>query len=281
MGRRRRAGVIVAVVGGALLALVLVRAAIRPSHDRDWKPEHARIPRAAFDASRVTVENVRDFRWTGPDRAEERWDTRTYDLDSLRTVWLVLSVFDPEDPGPAHSALSFGFAGDEYLCVSVEARKEVGEGYSIWKGMARRYELIYVLGDERDLVRTRAVDRADEVFLFPIRTTPDKARALLRDILDTANRLAERPRFYDTLTENCTTVLRDHVNRVTPGRIPPSWRVLLPGYSDVLLRQLDLLDDDADLAVVRERYRINDRARAAADAPDFSVRIRDVPDSLR
>jgi hypothetical protein len=171
--------------------------------------------------------------------------------------------------------LSFGFADGSYLVISVEARKEVGESYSVWRGLVRQYELMYVIGDERDLVLTRAVYRPDEVFLYPIRTTPEKIRALLVDMLKSADALPGHPEFYNTLTNNCTTRLWRHVEDVAPGRIPPSWKILLPGYSDELIRSLGLLNTDLGIDAARRRFRINDRARRYAGSPDFSRRIRE------
>ena len=46
------------------------------------------------------------------------------------------------------------------------------------------------------------------------------------------NKLAREPEFYDTLTNNCTTNIRNHINHLKPDEVPYDYRVLLPGYSD-------------------------------------------------
>jgi len=258
----------VAVYAGILLFT-------HPSNDRNWKPEHRRMPVAVFDGNLVHVGDVRDFRYVSADSSLPRWYDRTYDLDRIATLWYVLAVFHPEESrGPAHGMLSFGFDDGSYVVISVEARKEVGESYSTWLGLCHKYEILYVVGDERDLILTRAVYRSDEVYLYPVRTTREKIRALFVDMLRKANDLREHPEFYNTLTDNCTSKLRDHVNAISPGRVPSTWRVVLPGYSDVLLENLGLLDSSLDLEQARRRFRINDRARAAAGRSDFSTRIR-------
>lgn len=247
----------------------------RPATDRDWIPEHARQPQAAFAGDLVTITDLRDFR-EGPDGAVRRDHlNRTYDLSRLQSLWYVLAVFHPDGwRGPAHSMFSFGFDDGSYLVVSVEARKEVGETYSVWKGLRNQYEMIYVLGTEEDLVRTRAVYRPDDVYLYPVDVAPDNIRRLLAGMLEGANRLADHPEFYNTVTNNCTTRLRDHANQVRPGFIPHSWKVQLPGFSDELVRDLGLIDSSLPLEQERRKYYINARAREAADAPDFSARIR-------
>lgn len=277
MGRRMKRVLIAAAA--ALLVVLLASALIRPSHDRDWLPEHARLVRAEFAGDTVRVANVRDFRRRADGTVAEAWDDRVYDLSRLERLWYVLAVFDGEGwRGPAHGMFSFGFAGGDYVSVSVEARKEVGESYKWWQGLFRKYELIYVVGDERDLVLTRAVHRPDVVYMFPVAATPEKIRELFVDMLEGANALLETPAFYNTFTDNCTSRLRDHVNEIAPGRIPPTWRTVLPGYSDELMASLGLLDSDLPLAAARRRYMINERAKRHAGADDFSRAVRRDPD---
>lgn len=269
--RRRR----VLVPLGILAVLWLGWFSVRPSHDRNWQEALAVLPSVHFDGDVATIEGVRDFRWKSLTEFDARYDTRTYDLSQVTSLWYCLSIFHPDGwQGPAHSLLSFGFADGRYLAVSVEARKEKDEGYSIYRGMAKRFELMYVLGDERDLIANRAALRPDSVLLYPIRATPEAISKILRDVLEAAERLRQRPEFYHTITNNCTTRLRDHVNHVAPGLIPPSWKVLLPGYSDELLEQLDLIDADLPLEEARAHFDIKDVATDAVGADDFSQRIR-------
>ncbi|MBU0741204.1 DUF4105 domain-containing protein [bacterium] len=264
-----------AVVAAAAIVAALVFAMIRPSQDRDWVHEHARLPWAEFEDDLVRIHDVRDFRHGADGAVTRRYEDRIYDLRWLDTLWYVLAVFDGEGwRGPAHGMFSFGFADGEYVVISIEARKEVGETYSWWRGLFKAYELIYVVGDERDLVLTRAVYRPDVVYMFPVAAAPQKIRDLLVSMLAKANALHREPEFYNTLTDNCTSRLRDHVNAIAPGRIPPSWKVALPGYSDELMESLGLLGSDLPLAEARRLYMINDRARRHARAADFSRAIR-------
>jgi hypothetical protein len=173
-----------------------------------------------------------------------------------------------------HTMLSFGFAGDEHLAVSVEIRKEAGESFGALKGFFNQYEIMYVVGDERDLIGLRTNYRLDDVYVYPTQATPQKARELFVDVMTRVNKLADSPEFYNTLTNNCTTNIRNHINRLTPDRVPYDYRVLLPGCSDQLAYELGLLKTDGSFAETRRRSRTNYLAFLYRDRPDFSAKIR-------
>ncbi len=258
-----------------IVVLILWWISQTPSHDRTWQVGLTRLPGITFDDDLITITNFRNFDWRADGTCDEQWETRTYDLSEVESLWYCLSVFNPDGwHGPAHSILSFGFADGRYLAVSVEARKEVGEQYSVWKGMVRRYELMYVIGDERDLIRNRVAFRPDDVWLYPLQATPDFIRNLLLETLRGAEALRGRPQWYNTISDNCTSKLHDHADAIAPGRIPASWKIILPGYSDELLQSLNLIAGDLDLDEARARYYVKNRAATALDAADFSRAIR-------
>jgi hypothetical protein len=177
--------------------------------------------------------------------------------------------------GAAHTFVSFEFEGDQFVSISVEIRKEKGETFSAHKGLLNKYELMYVIADERDVIKLRSNYRKDQVFLYPGRTTPEKGRQLFVDMLNRANALGEKPEFYNTLTNTCTTNIVAHVNDITPKKIPFSFKVLMPAHSDELALKVGLIDTDLPLEEARAKYKINDRAMKYADDPNFSVRIRE------
>lgn len=269
----RTALMVLAAAAFAILATLLVRT---PSGERDWAQDQARLPSISIAGNRVTLEGVRDFSHTKEGIAEIRWRDETVDLADVRRVWLVLAPFVSRFRGLAHSFLSFEIDGGRYLAISVEARRETGEGYSLLGGLLQGFELAYVIGTEEDLIGLRAL-RGDRIYLYPTAASPDQARALLIDILERARTTQERPEFYNTLWNNCTTNLRDHVNRVTGADLPWGWGVMLPGYSDRLALDHGLLDTDLDLDGARRRFRADERARAALDdgLEGFSRRIRE------
>jgi hypothetical protein len=223
----------------------------------------------------VRVDSVRNFAYTARDRFTPAYDSRTYDLDKLTGVWFVLTPFSKSWRGPAHSFLTFGFADSQFVSISVEARREPGESYGPLAGLFEQYDLIYVVGDERDVIGQRAAFNDYPVYLYPIRAPRDRVKRVFVEMLARANRLRERPEFYNTLTNNCTSNVVDHVNGVAPGTVPASWKTILPGYTDDVALRLGLIDTKLGLDAARERFRINAAARRYVGARDFSLRIRD------
>jgi hypothetical protein len=273
---RRSAPVAAALAGSLLVVWVAVRvAAGAPSDDRVWAVEQAVAPSVTMTGSRVRVDGVRDFRHHPAAEPEIVYRTESFDLGQVRTVWFALAPFARSWRGLAHTFVSFGLDDGRFLSVSVEARRERDEAYSLVGGLTRRFEVAYVIGTESDLIGLRAL-RGDTLYLYPSRATPEQARALLADMLGRAEALRARPEFYHTLANNCATNLRDHVNRVVAEPLPFGWGVLFPGWSDELALGRGLLATDLPLEQARRRFRVDEAARAAlaAGASGFSERIR-------
>jgi hypothetical protein len=244
-----------------------------PSNDRDWIPEHRLLASADIDGDNLHVKNVRNCEFYSYRDCLVDHDDRAYDLAKLQSVDFVMVPFN-ESPALAHTMLSFGFADGEYLGVSVEVRLERGESYSPTLGMFGQFELIYVVADERDLIRVRTEHRDVDVLVYRARATPEQARRLLVDVMQRVNQLRDHPEFYDTLSNNCTTNIVRHINQLAPGRVPYDYRVLLPGFADHLAYELGLLDTSVPFAELKARARINDLALQYKNDPRFSQRIR-------
>ncbi|HVG06663.1 MAG TPA: DUF4105 domain-containing protein [Thermoanaerobaculia bacterium] len=236
-------------------------------------PDQARLPRVELDGRRVRVHNLRNARYRSTSDYDVAWEERTYDLDRLRSAWFAVEPFAGWK-GPAHTLMSFGFEDDNFLAISVEIRKERGEEFSPWKGLVRQYEIMYVLGDERDLIGLRTNHRRDRVYLYPVRAPRERIEQMLVGMLRRANRLAEEPEFYNTLTSSCTTNIVRHVNELVPGRVPWSYKVVLPGYSDELAYDLGLIDTDLPFAEAQRHFRIDEKAQRFGDGEGFSEKIR-------
>ncbi len=247
--------------------------AVAPSNHRDWTPDQALLSYAEFAGDQVHVHNIRNCNYLNEDEYIVEHYNRTIDLKQVESVDFLVVPF-PDMPNLAHTMLSFGLGNGDYLALSVEIRKERDEAYAAWKGSLRQYELMYVLGDERDLIKLRTNHRQDDVYLYRGQATSEQTRALLVDVLKRANKLRDKPEFYDTLTNNCTTNLVRHVNHLRPHRVPYSYQVLLPGHSDRLAHRLGLLDTDLPFEELKIRSRINTLAMRYSDADDFSDKIR-------
>lgn len=246
-----------------------------PRSDRSWAVDHARAVRADLGADSIILHDVRDFVWHGPEEFEERYRTERIDLDEVVAVWFVLAPFAERWRGLAHSFVSFEFTDDRFLSVSVEARREEAEGYSLARGLWRGFETTYVVGTESDLIGLRAI-RGDTLFLYPSRATPEQARSMFVDMMQRAEDLRSSPEFYHTILNNCNTNLRTHVNRVASEPLPWGWGILLPGYSDALALRHRLLATELDIEAARERYRIDEKAKAAIGSGDaFGARLRE------
>ena len=260
-----------------LLVVVVAGATVvsrrRPTHERAWVAEQALLPSVLMTGDQVHVRNVRNFTYRSGTDFTPGYRDHTYELGKLRRVWFGLSPFTRDWRGPAHAFLSFEFADGQYVAVSVEARREAGETYSIWKGAMRHYELIYVIGEERDLVGVRVL-KDDPVYLYPMRATPEQTRALFVRMMRRARQVEQRPEFYNTFSNNCTTNILEPVNEIAEKDIPFGLEILLPGYSDKLAHERGLIDTELTLEQARRRFEVNERAHAAMAAPDFSARIR-------
>ena len=246
-----------------------------PRGDRTWIPEQAVLAEATIDRGVARVHNLRDFSYTARTEFTVRYADRTYDLNKLTSVWYVLTPFNDDWRGPAHSFVSFGFADSQFVSISVEARREPGETYDAFTGLFRRFELMYVIGDERDLIGQRAAFSDDRVYLYPIKASPERMRFMFVSMLERANKLRTNPEFYNTFTNNCTSNVVAHVNRIEPNAVPSGYKTLMPGYTDEVAMKLGLIDTKLDIERARERFQINARARKYITDPQFSFRIRE------
>ena len=254
-------------------AFVFWWSTIEASNDRHWQPDVAELAAAEIDGNEVTLRNVRRFAYRGADAFTPAWHDRTVDLGKLETLDL-FAVYWMGD-AIAHIMLSFGFAGEEPVTISIETRKELGEDYSTIAGFFRRYELYYVVSEEPDVVALRTTWREppEDVYLYRVEVPEEAISRLFLHYLGEINRLNDEPKWYNTLTTNCTTAIATHV-RALGGDLPLTWRVILSGYFPSLLYDRGVLDQSLPYEELRARSLINERAQAALGADDFYARIR-------
>jgi hypothetical protein len=263
---------------GVLLAAALAwYFSIEPSNDRDWLPENARLAHATVEGDIVTLHDIRDFSYRSETDFTPAYTTRRFDLRQLEGVDLVASYW--MGPHIAHVFVSFAFADGEHLTVSIEARKEKGEGYSTVNGFFRQYELMYVVASERDLIGLRTNYRQDppeQVYVYRVAGELQQARRFFMAYVEQINALTRRPAFYNSLTTNCTTNIWMH-SLTNPGHLPFSWKVLASGHvPEYLYENGRLVTGGLPFAELQQRALVNARAQAAgAAAADFSRRIRE------
>jgi hypothetical protein len=256
----------------AILVILFLR--IPASNDRDWQPEVSVTPHAEINGDIVTIYGVRNFDYRTESDFTPRWEERTYDVRKLDSADIIAVYWAGK--AIAHVMLSFGFAGEDYLAVSIETRKEKGESYSTLAGFFRNYELYYVIADERDVIRVRTTYRQpqEDVYIYRVSGSRENLRRVFLEYLTSINELRDRPVFYNTLTTNCTTSILLHT-RVNPESPPFSWKILLSGYVPDYLYELGRLDTTMPFAELEKVSRVNERAHAADQDPAFSQRIRE------
>jgi len=266
-----------AVWGVGMLAILVWWGTLRPSNDLEWQPDVAKLAWFGVNGNQLTVHNVRDFDYRSENDFTPHYEDRVYDLSQLRGVDLFMSYWG--SPAIAHTIMSWDFEGARPLAISIETRKTRSQEYSAIKGFFRQYNIIYVVADERDIVRLRTNYRHEEVYLYRLKATPEQARALLMDYAASMNALIETPAFYNALVDNCTTSIRHHVTRVEANPPRMDWRLLANGYGDQMLYERGSIDTRLPFEELRARSHINARANALDKDPEFSRGIRNgVPD---
>ena len=268
LSRQRRAFIFfIALFAGVVAWWV----SIMPSHHRPWRPEVAVMPRATIDGDRVHITGVRDFDYRSRDDFTVRYEEREVQLSHLTGLDFFVSYWSE---GPvAHTFVSFIFDNAAPLSISIETRPEVGEGFDPLASLFKQFELIYVVGNERDLVRVRTNFRKETVYLYRLNSPVENVRRLLLVYLERINELADRPEFYHLLTNSCTINIIRYANAA--GRTGQfNIRHLLNGLIDSYLYHSGRVDTTLPFEELRRRSLINDVAQAADDAPNFSDRIR-------
>ncbi|MGB8892811.1 MAG: DUF4105 domain-containing protein [Pseudolabrys sp.] len=265
--QRRMSGVLIVL----FLGVVAWWISISPSHDREWRPEVAVMPRAVVDGDNVRITGVRDFDYRSQNDFTVRYEERKIQLSHLTNLDFFVSYWSEGLVG--HTFLSFIFDNAPPLSISIETRPEAGEGFDPVASLFKQFELIYVVGNERDLVKVRTNYRGETVYLYRLNTSPDDARRLLMVYLKRINELADRPEFYHLLSNSCTINIIRYANAAgRAGRF--DIRHLLNGIIDSYLYHSGRVDTTLPFDELRRHSLINEAAQAADDAPDFSDRIR-------
>jgi hypothetical protein len=248
---------------------------LKPTNDAAWQPNVDRTGWADIDGDTVTVHNVRNCDYRTETDYTPRWDVRSYELSKLRGADIFITHWGPK--WIAHPILSFDFGEGRHVAFSIETRMKVGQSYSAVEGFFRQFELIYLVADERDVIRLRTNYRkGEEVCLYHLRLPLQDVRLLLTGYLRHLNQLHERPEWYNAAADNCTTSVRRDI-KATLGHPARAfdWRLLANGYMDEMMYEDGYFAGDLPFAELKERAHINQAARAADKDPDFSARIRE------
>jgi hypothetical protein len=244
---------------------------IAPTNERLWADDVAQITHGGLDGNRVTLQNVRNFDWRSNTDYTQRWETRSYDLDKLTSVDMIMSYWDGW--AIAHMLISFGFDDAQHVAFSVEVRRRKNAAYSELGGFFKRDGLSIIAADERDVIRVRTNIRGEDDYLYRIRMPVAAMRSLFVGYVEQADALVDTPRFYNTITVNCTTLVYHMMKRIV-GYLPWSYRLLFTGYLPAYVYGVEGLDQRFTLAELRALGRITDRARQSDRSDSFSADIR-------
>ena len=272
---QRRPALGLAVFAVAFTVLLVWWQLLRPSNNHIWANDVAQMVTGMLDGNRVTLNNVRNFDWRSDSDYTQRWEKRYFDLDHLNSVDMIMSYWS--GPAIAHMLVSFGFDDANHLVFSVETRPEQGESFSEIGGFFNEFELSIVAADERDVIRVRTNVRGEDDYLYRINMPIPAMRSLFLAYIGEANKLARTPRFYNTVTANCTTLVYHMMKRIV-GYLPWDFRLLLTGYLPEYVYRIGGLSPHYSFEELRARGRITARAKGADRSESFSADIRrDIP----
>jgi hypothetical protein len=230
--------VLVVVVAGLLLYL----GTKTPSNDRVWDPSFSKLNTVeTLKDGSVVIRNLRNFTYGASTVENREWNDVTINLGDIESAYFFLDHFSPNRQ-VGHTFISFHLKDGSTVAFSIEARREATETYSFIGGFLNRYELQYLWGTERDLITQRTVYKNEQLYRFPLVISAWQARTLLQEFATETNALAESPRFYHTLTANCTNMLAKIVNKYHPHTLPYDISWNLTGLSDYYLERQGLIE---------------------------------------
>ena len=213
-----------------------------PKQDRNWTAEHTVLPSIEIQKNeknpKIIISNIRDFKWASKDKAQ--YKDLQFHLENIVELKAVVSHFSAISE-IAHVFMTFVLNDGQELGVSIEARREVDEPFSIQGGLLAQFEIMYVLATPEDLLGIRKIN-GDVVHVYPIKETKEKAQELFLLIAKEVNALYKEPALYHLFFKNCTNQLVKNVSILTEQKYPWYFQTLAPGLTGKTLYDLNLID---------------------------------------
>ena len=259
-----------------LLAILIISSVLyfkKPKHNRDWRPEQSRLSSAQIDGDVVLIKNIRNCSYRSESDLDLHYYDKSFYLGKLKSTDIISQRFKRWSL-IAHEFLSFGFEGGDYVSVSIEARRKKKKGFSFFGGFFRMFEIIYIIADEKDIMRLRPLHHKDNVYIYPLKIKKSKIKKIFLDIMKRVNGIEKKSEFYNTLTNSCVTNIFKHLKEAGETDIPRSWKFFVPSKIDKLLYDIKLLKTKLPFDIFKEEHRINDRAEKYRNDSDYSAKIR-------
>jgi hypothetical protein len=251
-----------------------------PINNRAWVPEQMFIPLISINKNQITIKNFRNCRYRSNTDFDVHWETKIFDLEKLAGVDFIVEPF-ADWRGLAHTFLTFSFDDGEHVAISVEIRREQKEVYSVLAGIYWNYEVMYIVGEEKDLIGLRTNIRKDPVYLFPIKANKIQIKKLFLSMLQRAKNLEERPEYYNSLFNTCSTNIARHLKENFDLKLGIDFRLIFPGYADEIAFDLKLIDTDQTLEEARQTFLINNRSQFLDDGKAWSKQIRNYKNIIK
>ena len=219
------------------------------SNDKNWSLGNSKTASIQINADQVVIKNFRDTDWQnlGLDITALKNDDALFkdlqfqlsDIQSLKAVVSHFAILSEI----AHIFILFELKDNTTIGLSVEARKEQGEEYSLSGGLSAKFELIYLLSSYRDLVGLRLM-RDEEVYSYPIKATAEEAQSLFKEVAARTNQIDQKPELYHLFVKNCTTEIVKLVNKIANKSFPQLVQSFMPGDAGKALYKMDLIESD-------------------------------------
>lgn len=231
----------------------LYNSTTEPSNDRIWRADMNLPARAIIHDDEVEIINYRKFIYESDGTVIPNYIDRKVSISNITSIDFYISYWMP---GPvAHTFVGFNFSDGPPVVISIEARFEAHEGYAPIASLFRQFELIYIVGDERDVVDSRIYQRQEDVFRYRLNVSAGASQRLFKEYLHRINELADYPEFYNLIRSNCTINILRYANRA--GRSGSfDIRHLLNGWSDRYLYREGYIDNTLPFSEVRDAARV-------------------------
>lgn len=246
---------LLALLAFSLLFLLIVSLR-EPSLDRSWDEDVNVLAGVDFSADEtVTLAQIRDWQYSVNAIRSKSYFDASFDPNDIVAMWMYEQQLDPSGL-IAHTFVVFEF--DEsyerarYLGLSVETRRERGETYSIIGGALRSFEITHIWATEEDLVTRRVQFLNYPLTRYRLEIPAAYRSRIFLKFAEETRSLASQARWYNTISNNCTSSLIKFVNASEPGAIPLHHSYVLTGKVDDYLEELGYKTSNDSLHVTRD-----------------------------